>query len=152
MSARIVPCSASGLPKATRDLHALAHRLQRALGHSDAAHAVMDASRPQPALGNLESAAFAQKHVGDRHAHVLETHFAVAVRGVVIAKDRQHALDFDARRIHGHQNHGLLLVFPGRGIGLAHEDGDLAARIARAGSPPLAAVDHVLVSLATMLA
>ena len=63
MSARIVPCSASGLPKATRDFHALAHRLQRALGHADAAHAVMNAPRPQPALGNLKSAALAQQHV-----------------------------------------------------------------------------------------
>ena len=34
------------------------------------------------------------------------------------------------------------------GIGLAHEDRDLAARIGRARRPPLAAVDHVVVAVA----
>ena len=40
------------------------------------------------------------------------------------------------------------LCFGGGGIGLAHEDGDFAARIAGAGGPPLAAVDDVLVAVA----
>ena len=54
----------------------------------------------------------------------------------------------DARRVHRHQDHRLLLV-AGRGrIGLAHEDQDLAARIAGAGDPPLAAVDDVVVAVA----
>ena len=87
MSARIVPCSASGLPKATRCLHAPAHRLQRPLGQADQPHAVVDPPRPQPALRDLEPAPFAQQQVGGRHAHVLNSHLGVAVRRVVVAED-----------------------------------------------------------------
>jgi hypothetical protein len=35
----------------------------------------------------------------------------------------------------------------GLGVGLAHEDGDLAARVAGAGAPPFAAVDHIVVAV-----
>jgi hypothetical protein len=77
MRSRVTPCSASGLPKATRATEsALAHQLQRALGQADQAHAVVDAARAQAALGDLEAAAFAQQDVGDRHAHVLEAALA----------------------------------------------------------------------------
>ena len=93
MSARIVPCSASGLPNATRDLHAPAHRLERALGQADQPHAVVNAPRPEPALRDLEAAALAEQHVRRRHAHVLERDLRMAVRRVVVAEDRQHALD-----------------------------------------------------------
>ena len=34
----------------------------------------------------------------------------VAVRRIVVAEDRQHAADRDARRVHRHQDHRLLLV------------------------------------------
>ena len=52
----------------------------------------------------------------------------------------------------GTSDHRLLLV-PGRGrIGLTHEDRDLAARIAGAGDPPLAAVEDYSSPSRTMLA
>ncbi len=40
---------------------------------------------------------------------------------------------------HGHQHHGLLCVGGCRGVGLAHEDGHLAAGVAGARRPPLPA-------------
>ena len=76
-------CSAIFLPKASRDRSRFTIILERALGGADGAHAVMDAARAEAALRDLEAAALAQHHVLDRHAHVLEQHFAVAVRRVV---------------------------------------------------------------------
>ena len=78
---------------------ALAHQFERAFGDADRAHAVMDAARPEAALRDLEAAAFAEQHVLDRHLHILEQDLAVAVRRVVIAEHRQHALDLHAGRI-----------------------------------------------------
>jgi hypothetical protein len=51
---------------------AFAHQFERALGHADQAHAVVDAARAQAALGDLEAAALAQQHVAHRHAHVVK--------------------------------------------------------------------------------
>ncbi len=109
----------------------------------------MDAARPEPPLRDLETAALAEQDVAHRHAHVLVHDLAMAVRRVVEAEHRQHALDRDAGHIPRHQDHRLLLVAVGivRG-GLAHEDDDLAARVADARRPPLAAVDHVVVAVA----
>ena len=127
---------------------ALAHVFQRAFGHADGAHAVMDAARSQAALGNLETASFAQQDIRGRHAHVFKADFAMAVRRVVVAEYRQRAQDGHARRVDRHQDHRLLLVARRFGIGLAHEDDNLAARIAGAGGPPFAAVDDVVVAVA----
>ncbi len=72
-------------------LDARAHRFERALGQADQAHAVVDAARPEPALRDLEAAAFAEQDVVDRHAHVLELDLGVAVRRVVVAEHRAAA-------------------------------------------------------------
>ena len=88
MRSRVTPCSATVRPNATRLERALAHQLERALGQADQAHAVVDAARPEPALRDLEAAAFAEQDVGRRHAHVLERDLHVAVRRVVVAEHR----------------------------------------------------------------
>ncbi len=44
-------------------LHTIARRFQGALCHSDASHAMMDASGPQPPLRDLESTPFAEQDV-----------------------------------------------------------------------------------------
>ena len=67
---------------------------------------------------------------------------------MIVAEDRQGAQHFDARCFHRHQDHGLLTVPVRLRIGLAHENQYLAARIAGAGSPPLASVDQVAVAVA----
>ena len=53
---RLPPRLSSGLPKAVRLHAAIDHQLERALGRADAAHAVVNAARPQAALGDLEAA------------------------------------------------------------------------------------------------
>ncbi len=127
---------------------ALAHQFQRALGQPDQAHAVVDAARAEAALGDFETAPFAEQDVGNGYAHVLEIDFAVAVRRMVVAEHAERAHAGDSGRLHRHQDHRLLVVPAGIvGIGLAHEDEDLAARIGRAGGPPLAAVDHVVIAV-----
>ncbi|ACG79582.1 regulatory protein, TetR [Phenylobacterium zucineum HLK1] len=126
----------------------LAHLLQRHLGRADGPHAVVDAPRPEPGLADLEPAPLAQDQaLLDRHAHVLEHDLGVAVRGVVVAEHRQHPDHLDAGRVHRDQHLALLLVQGGVRVGLAHDDGHLAARVAHAARPPLAAVDDVVVAV-----
>src|SRR5207249_7002206 len=128
-----------GQPLAERHavLRALAHELERALGDADLAHAVVDAARTQAPLGDLEAAALAQQDVRGRYADVLEDHFAVAVGRVVVTEYGQHAEHLDARRVAGHQDYRLLLVaIRVLRVGLAHEDENLAARVADARAPP----------------
>ena len=129
-------------------LGARANRLERALGDADQAHAVMDAPGAEAPLGDLEAAALAEDHVLGRHPHVLEVDLEVTVGGVVVAVDRERAHQRHARRVARHQDLGLLLVALGAGVGLAHEDEDLAALVAGARDPPLAPVEHVVVAVA----
>jgi hypothetical protein len=72
----------------------------------------------------------------------------VAVRRVIVTIHCEQAHDLHTRFIHRHQDHRLLLVCRGAGIGLAHENRDLAARIAGPGCPPFAASDDVRVAVA----
>ena len=69
-----------------------------------------------------------------------------------IAEDRSaSAQDLHARCVSSrHEDLRLLHVawLAPVGIGLAHDDGDLAARVTDAGRPPLAAVDDVVVAVA----
>src|SRR5712692_1913644 len=128
---------------------ALAHELERALGHADLTHAVVDAAGAESALGDLEAATLAEQHVRRRYPDVLEEHLAVAVGRIVVAEDGQHAPDRDAGRVARDEDHRLLLVAVGvLGVRLAHEDEDLAAWVADARGPPLVAVDDVVIALA----
>src|SRR5260370_38858279 len=65
-----------------------AHFFERALGHADEAHAVMDAAWAQTALRDLEAAAFTQEHVGCGYAYVYEVDFTVTVRRVMVCENR----------------------------------------------------------------
>jgi hypothetical protein len=124
------------------------HISSSALGQADQAHAVVNAARAEATLGDLEAAPFAQQDVADGHAHVLEIHLHVAVGRIVIAHHVQRARDADALGIGRDHDHALLRVLGRFGVGLAHGDEDLAARIAGARDPPLVAVDDVFVALA----
>jgi hypothetical protein len=114
----------------------------------------MDPARPRAALRDLEPPALAQQQVtlDGRDADVLQrvdADFHVAVRRVVIAVDGQRALD-------GHPlaSSGMRIIDccwclrASHGVGLAHQDRDLAARIAGPARPPFAAVDDIVVAVA----
>ena len=127
MSSRTEPCSASGLPKAVRDIGALAHQFQRALGAADQAHAVMDAAGAEPALRDLEAAALAEQDVLGRHADILVDDLGMADRRVVVAVGQQSRTMRTPGVVLRHQDHGLLAMAVGIvGRGLAHHDQDLA--------------------------
>ena len=123
------------------------HQGQRTFGAAQRAHAVVDAPRPQPGLGDREPGAFFGEQVGDRHPDVVVDDFAVPGL-VLITEDRCRAHNGHARRINRHQDHRLLLVASRLGVGAAHHDQDLAARIRRPRRPPLTAVDHVVAAVA----
>ena len=109
---------------------------------------MVNATRAEAALGNLEATSLAEQHVVVRHPHVVEQHLGVAMGGVVVTEHRQRAQHLDPGGIHRHQDHRVLLVARRLRVGQAHEDHHLAARVAGAGGPPLAAVDHPLIALA----
>src|SRR5450830_402530 len=131
MRSCVTVCCATVLPKAVR-AEAAAHQFKRALGQTDQAHAVVDASGAKATLGDLEAAALTQQDVAHGHTHVLKRHLDVAVRGIVVAEHIQRAQDLDAGRIGGHHHHALLRVAGGFRIGLAHGDEDGAAGIGSA--------------------
>ena len=145
------------LTKGHPRLHSLTHGFEGPFRHADAAHAVVNAPRTQPPLGNFEASSFPEQHVRNGHANIFKRDLAVPVRRMVIAKHRQHALNLEPGAIHRHQHHRLLFMERGRAVCLfcvssvcvssAHKDRDLTARIARSRGPPLAAINDILVAL-----
>ena len=83
----------------------------------------------------------------DGHPDVVVDDLAVAVL-VLPAEHRRRAHHRHPGGVDRHQDHRLLLMGGGVGVGAAHHDEDLAARVGRAGRPPLAAVDDVVVAVA----
>src|SRR5436190_14228694 len=104
---------------------------------------MVNSARTEATLGDFEAAAFAEQDVRGRDADVFKQNLCVAVRGVVVAEDGEESLDREAGRVHGHEDHRLLLVGGGGWVGLAHEDANFAARVAGTRGPPLAAVNDV---------
>src|SRR5437588_1386482 len=107
---------------------------------------MVNASGAQAALRDLKAPAFAQQDIRDWHSYIRISNFTVAVRSMIVAEDGQQSLDLNAGCIERDQNHRLLLVLGRCRIGLAHEDGNLAAWITCSGRPPLASVDYVFVA------
>ena len=70
----------------------------------------MNSPRAEPPLCDFESPAFSQQQIRRQHAHVLIQNIAMTVRRMVVPEDRQHARNLDAGRVHGDDDHGLLLV------------------------------------------
>ena len=106
---RITPCAASGLPNAVAVGDAVDHQLERALAQPDHPHAVVDPARAEPRLRDREARALLADQVRRRHAHVLVADVGVAVL-VVVAEDRQVALDRHARRVERDEDHRVLRV------------------------------------------
>ena len=108
---------------------------------------MVNAPGTEPSLRDLEPATLAEQQVRRGHANVLEHDLGVPVRGVVEPEHGQRTHDPHAGRIHGHQDHRLLLVARRAGVAPAHEDGEPAARIAGTRDPPLAPVDDVVIAI-----
>ena len=125
-----------------------AHQLEGAFGHTDAAHAVMDAARTQPGLCQCEPTTLLSEKIRDGNPDVVETKFAMSLP-IVVPEDEEIAHDREARGVHGNQHHRLLTVGWCVRIGATHDDGDLTAWIRCARDPPFATVQYVLVPFAS---
>ena len=128
-------------------LEPLAHFFERRFGNADSAHAVMDSARPKAALGDFEAATFAEQQVRYRYANIFQFDFHMAMRRIVISKDREVANDVHAFGIGRHQDLRLLLVAIGFKVRLAHHDRHFAARIAKPRRPPFAAIDDIFIAI-----
>ena len=138
-----------GRPKATRSRGPLAHHLERALGHPDRAHRVVDPSWTESLLGNPEPVALVAEKVGRRHADVVVDDLSVATVGsVVVAEQTRGPLDLDPGRVLRHEDHALAPMTLRVRIGHAHDDQQLAARRHRSRCPPFATVDQIVVTVA----
>ena len=70
------------------------------------------------------------------------------MRGLLQARDLLGKTGLEAPTHRRHEDHRLLPVPAALRVGLAHEDAELAARVARARGPPLAPVEDVVVAVA----
>src|SRR6476659_6910405 len=107
---------------------------------------MVNATGPQATLRDLKAASFAEQDVLCRHTNIFENNLRMTARSMVVAEDRQCAFNCHAWSIERHQNHRLLLMNRSRRIRLAHENGDLAPRVTRAGGPPFMTIDDIIVA------
>ena len=115
---------------------AVHHEVQRALGHPDRAHAVVDPARAEPRLGDREAAALLADEVRGRHAHVVELELDVAVL-VGAAEHRMLRTTVTPGASIGTRDRVLPVARPVR-VRAAEHDRDLAALVGGAGDEPLA--------------
>ncbi len=108
---------------------------------------MMNAAGTQTALRNLEATPFAKQQILGWNQHIGECHLCMAVRGMIIAVNRQEALHLDTRRLEIDQDHRLLTVDVCLRVGLSHQDRELASRVAGTRRPPFAPVDDIMVAI-----
>src|SRR5690606_13279564 len=130
-----------------------AHDLERALGATDQAHAVVDAAGSQPSLGDLEAAALPEQPVRGGNADAVIDDLRVTSRMPVIVGGTQVAMAPDSGSVGRHEAHRLLAVHVGViGSGLAPDDQQLAGGVQGALHTPLVTVDDVDVAIKPDLA
>src|SRR5262245_22699103 len=105
----------------------------------------MNSSRAESSLRNLKTSSLPQQHIGHGNAHIFKGHLGMTMRCIVISKDSKHAFDRHSRSIHRNENHRLLFMRGRIEIGLTHENRNPAARVSCPGSPPLPAVNYIMI-------
>ena len=120
-----------------------AHEIHRAPRHPEPAHAVLDATRPEPCLGDPEATPPLAEQVCHGHPAVLVAHFAVAPAERRVSHG-PHRPETHARPGQRHDEHAEAVV----GLGLSqlrpgHDDGERRAHGPR--GEPLVTVDHPLI-------
>src|SRR5262249_39212268 len=109
--------------------HAAAHRFERTLRRTDEPHAMVNSPGAEATLRDLETTSLAKQHIRRRDTHIFKDNLGVSMRRIVVAKYGQHPPDRNAGSIRRDEEHRLLLVPLRSGIGLSHEDRDLASRV-----------------------
>ena len=146
MRSSVTVCSADRRPNVVRSEVRLHSRRQRALGEPDGAHAVMNAAGAEARLRDRESFAFADQQVRPPERARCRTpprHGRAARR-----RSRRRSGCAAPSRLARRRARGSSIAGGGGsafcGIRLADHDEQFAARVGRAGDPPLAAVEHVV--------
>lgn len=110
---------------------------ERDTDRTNGSHGVVDTSRAETTLDDLETSTLTQHYVLCRHPDVLERQVAMTVGRVIVAIDRHHPFDGDTWSIGRDQNDRLLpvhiLVVLVR---LTHHDIDLTSGISSTTAPP----------------
>ena len=123
------------------------HELKAALGHPHKTHRVLKTAGAETPLSNLKTAALTLDHIADRHPHIFEQQFRLTAGRMQAVEGAQRSDQFHTGGVPGHQNRRVLAMPVVLRIGLAHHQHDLAAWPHRAGGPPLAAIEHVLIAI-----
>ena len=105
---------------------------------------------PLSSLSADELAAFLAEKRGRGYPHVAKVQFTVPFRRPVI-HDGDIAHQFNPRGVHGYQNHALLPVGFGFGVGFSHHDENPTVGMVGIRNKPLAPVNHVVVSVTNNL-
>src|SRR5579883_3339536 len=136
-------------PERSADFGPPTHALKYPLRKADQPHTMVDPSRTKPSLCYFKTPAFAEKHVRDRHSHVLEDSLRRAIRHAIETHYWQCTDNPDAWCLAWDQYHRLAPIgIVGFRPDPAHEDEDLAGGIRGVGRVPLAAIYNVFVTLA----
>ena len=139
-----------GMAKAVPFACALAGQRQGQFALADAAHAVVDAPRPQTHLRHHKSCTRLAQQCTLGQAYVLQQYFAMPFRRHMVEHGNvaQHV---HARRIHGHQHQAMLMValkVLSLAVGVAaHQDEQSAVGVGSAGDKPFAPVKDQGVAL-----
>src|SRR5258708_7610142 len=134
-----------GLGKRNTRHQRLDHEFQCQFGRTQGAHAVVNSTGTEPTLRDLKAATLPQQEVFRRHTDIVEQHFAMAMRRIVITEHGQHAQYSHARAVERNENLRLLSLCSRTRLGLAHHDCNLASRIAYPRRPPFTAVADVAI-------
>jgi len=90
-----------GLAKGDTRHQPLDHEFQCQFGRTQRAHAVVNSTWTEPTLRDLEATTLSQQEVFRRHTYVVEQHFPMAMRRIVITEHGQHAQYSHARASRG---------------------------------------------------
>ena len=123
------------------------HQTQSSLGDADGTHAVVDAARPQPSLGNGEPATLLSEQVVGGYPHVPIDNLRMPT-SLGVAEDSWLHPDRHPRGVLGNCDHGMPVVCICIGIGRPHHNQDLAALGRGTAAEPLAAVEHIVPAVA----
>lgn len=104
---------------------------------ADGPHSMVDASRTESSLNDLEAAAFTKHKAAGWNPDVVEADVAMSVGSIIVAVHVQHPVNGDPLGACRYQHNRLLTVdVLVLRVRLAHDDVYLAPRITRTAGPP----------------
>ncbi len=132
-------CLDANVPSLVLRLSALAHHVERLLGHADGPHGVVDPAATESGLGNGECLSLATEETFGGHPHVVVVDEGVHALALVLAHQSNVTDELDPLGVGRHQEHRHAVVDVGLGVSQRHDDQE--GRRAGVGREVLPAVD-----------